>query len=47
MASKEHWVEHGLPFGPVEIEPIAKDEGQEQYLMICIEEKKQIRKGYN
>ena len=30
IASKEYQVENGLPFGPVEIEPIAEDEGQEQ-----------------
>ena len=47
MASNEYQVENGLPFGPVEIEPIAEDEGQEKYLMRCMEKNKQIRKGYN
>ena len=47
LASNEYEVENGLPFGLVEVTPMAEDEDRQDYLSRSVEEKKQIRKGYN
>ena len=47
LAGNEYEVENGLPFGLVEVMPMTEDENRQEYLSRSVEEKKQIRKGYN
>eukprot|EP00112_Aurelia_sp_Birch-Aquarium-sp1_P002610 Seg129.7 transcript_id=Seg129.7/GoldUCD/mRNA.D3Y31 product="hypothetical protein" protein_id=Seg129.7/GoldUCD/D3Y31 len=47
LASNEYEVENGLPFGLVDVTPMTEDENRQEYLSRSVEEKKQIRKGYN